>query len=445
MRCSVIFFIFRIALWPIALWAQSADDDLHVYTDSPRLLLTKQRLRLLQREVERKSERWEQLDALISGGAPMPEAGFASALHYRTAGDRASARRAVDWALSPAAKDMRQLALVFDWCGPILTDSEAAKLEAKLQTALSGPIASVEAARDRVFASVALADRLPDQGESALRSIVQGWWGRFLEPLKSGRPLVPREQSYALFELLHAIRDNVKIDLRESAPDYFRDFPLEHLYAYSPMSFPGPENDFRVPVYLHAGDPDLNEAAMARAADLVMVAYDTNATETQYLQGWLTKDRFIMRGALGVTYEFLWANPYQPGLSYMQLPLLFHDAQTGHIFARSNWEDDATWLGYFEGRVQLFHDGKIQSLRAGAAMQPVHLGGAVIATASSRDHASMPADAEKVIVLGLDPKTVYDVEVDDQEMEEAETDPGGTLVFTSFEGLDLGARLHRAK
>jgi len=25
-----------------------------------------------------------------------------------------------------------------------------------------------------------------------------------------------------------------------------------------------------------------------------------------------------------------------------------------HIFARTSWDDDATWLGYFEGHLQLF-------------------------------------------------------------------------------------------
>ena len=53
------------------------------------------------------------------------------------------------------------------------------------------------------------------------------------------------------------------------------------------------------------------------------------------------------------------------------LPLVFHDATTGHIFARTSWDDDATWLGYFDGNLQLFKDGKIQSLRPGAKIKPV--------------------------------------------------------------------------
>ena len=76
---------------------------------------------------------------------------------------------------------------------------------------------------------------------------------------------------------------------------------------------------------------------MARAAEMAMVAYDDNALESQYLQGWLMQDRFLMRGGWGV-YEFLWANPYQPGLSYFHMPLVFHEVATGHLFARTSWD-----------------------------------------------------------------------------------------------------------
>ena len=55
---------------------------------------------------------------------------------------------------------------------------------------------------------------------------------------------------------------------------------------------------------MHDGEPDLAEAAMARAAGLALVAFDSNAAETQYLQGWLMQDRFMMRDALGAVYEF---------------------------------------------------------------------------------------------------------------------------------------------
>ena len=108
---------------------------------------------------------------------------------------------------------------------------------------------------------------------------------------------------------------------------------------------------------------------MSRAAGLAMVAYDTNALDSQLLQGWLMRDRFMMRGSLGAVYEFLWANPYQPGLNYDQVPLVFHEPYTGEVFARTSWDEDATWIGYFEGRLQLFQNGRLQTLRAGRGGQ----------------------------------------------------------------------------
>ncbi len=103
--------------------------------------------------------------------------------------------------------------------------------------------------------------------------------------------------------------------------------PIYLVAANYPAPYRAPENEFRIPVYLGNGQPDLNRAALARAAGLSMVAYDNNGLENQFLQGWLIQDRFLMMTPFGAPYEFLWANPYQPGLSYYQLPLLFHDAQ----------------------------------------------------------------------------------------------------------------------
>ena len=79
----------------------------------------------------------------------------------------------------------------------------------------------------------------------------------------------------------------LNIDLREDAPDYFKALPTEHLEGHYPAPFPTPENDFRIPVYIRDGEPDLNDAALSRAAEFAMVAYDSNALENQYLQGWL--------------------------------------------------------------------------------------------------------------------------------------------------------------
>jgi len=161
-----------ILLCAAPLLAQS--DEYRVYTDAPRLLLTPQRLRLLQRERQRDSLRWNIVDALISGGAVLPEPGFAWALYYRATGDVSWGKKAVDWALTASATDLRQLALVYDWCGPAMTAEQSASLAAKLQRGLSAPASQpdIRQQRTRVFATIALADRLPDRGESVLKPLV---------------------------------------------------------------------------------------------------------------------------------------------------------------------------------------------------------------------------------------------------------------------------------
>jgi hypothetical protein len=451
-------------LWLVAMLllgaasaAPNTDEDFRVYTDPPRLLLNKQRLRLLQRELERKTPRAELFDEFMANGASMPEPGFALAMYYQIAKDAASGRKAVEWALgkqADAVADLRQLALVFDWCGPVMTEEQADLLGAKIERGIAAsaqPASNENEVRDqsaRVLAAIAIADRLKDHGESILQPIVEDWWrGKVAKRVEAGEPFVPREHIYPLMEMLHALRDNLAIDLRESMPLYFQQLPLDRLTGHYPAAYSGPDNDFFVPVYLHDGAPDLKEAALSRAAALALVAYDTNAVEAQYLQGWLMQDRFTMRGEFGSVYEFLWANPYQPGLSYSLLPLVFHNPANGHVFARTSWEEDATWIGYFENHLQVFQDGKLQSVLPGAAVKPVHVGDAVLMNSPAPDPKDgtvrFQASTEATFVLGLTPHAVYDVEIDDEELSEQETDSGGTLVISLPADRQAGVRIRR--
>src|SRR5262245_12863173 len=81
-------------------------DEFRVDSDHPRLFLPQRRVRLLRRERERRSIRWQQFELLMAGRAPMPEPGFAQALYYQAgAGDEAG-RQAVQWALSAGARDL---------------------------------------------------------------------------------------------------------------------------------------------------------------------------------------------------------------------------------------------------------------------------------------------------------------------------------------------------
>src|ERR1700723_2192505 len=120
--------------------SSQTEDEYRVYTEHPRLILTAQRLRLLKRERERESQRWRQFELLVKGSANLPEPGFALALYYAVAGDEAAGKKAVEWGLGKT-DDLRQLALVYDWCQPILSPQQSTALAAKIQRQLQKPTA----------------------------------------------------------------------------------------------------------------------------------------------------------------------------------------------------------------------------------------------------------------------------------------------------------------
>jgi hypothetical protein len=430
--------------------AALGQDEFRVYTEHPRLFLTAQRLRLLKRERDRESMRWRQFDLLVRATAEMREPGFALALDYAVTGDAAIGKRAVEWALGPGT-DLRQLALVYDWCQPLLSSTQSKALETKLSgLAAQRKGADVMAARDRLLALIATADDSHTE-EGPLREMVQGWWrGQLAPKLADGLINVPLDQLFALSEILHATRDNLKVDLREDAPHYFQELPTYQVLANYPAPLSAPENEYRIPVYQGTGQPDLDRAALARAAGLSTVAYDNNALENQYLQGWLIQDRFMLQGVFGAPYEFLWANPYQPGLSYFQLPVFFHDEHSGALFLRSNWEDDAVWFGIYEGEAQLFRDGRVtelnQKLNQKGPLAPkaegIPVGDSSVLV--GRNPMQFPMEGGRVLVVGLKPRSKYLVETDDEEMSELETDGAGTLVLEYPGDWAAGVRIQEA-
>ena len=239
----------------------------------------------------------------------------------------------------------------------LLAPDDRNQIFAKLQRAASDAAAGEDArdARAKVFAAVALTEAQPAVCEKTLDDGLR----RFLEAafslpsLRSAKSTVSNADAYALLEILHVVRDNLNFDLRETFPEWFKQYPLLHMLAHYPAPWPGSDNEFRIPAdeTIEKAGPDVRKASLSRAAELAMVAYDANAASSQLLQGWVTNDRFLMRGALGIPYELLWANPYQPGLSYYHVPLAMHDEIGGQLFVRSSWEDDAAWIGFFDGSV----------------------------------------------------------------------------------------------
>jgi hypothetical protein len=428
----------------LAAQTPADDDPIVVSTEHPRLLLRPSRLRLLRRERERKSARWLQFQLLMAGHAAMPEEGFAEALYYQVAGDTDAGRDAIAWALGETA-DLRQQALVYDWCQDLLSESQKHALEARMKAGISATAANdaIAAEGARAMAAVAMFDHVPQIPRQELERVVRGWWMRKMAPeLAAGRGVVARDDAYPLYETLHVIRDNTGVDLRESAGQFFRHFPTEHLVSYYPAPMEAPENDYFIGAARRTGEPDLHAAALSRAAELVMVAYDPNAADTQLLQGWLMHDKYLLRGAFGIPYEFLWANPYQPGLSYDHAPEVWHNADFGRLFIRSDWDDAAEWFGYFDGAMQVFRNGQVTALDPAHPPATLLLHTAAVCFGRTARRFRVTVDeGSAVFIVNLDPRHTYEVEVDDQELYEADSDAGGILELEIPAGKEIGVRI----
>ena len=94
------------------------------------------RLRLLRRERERRSLRWDQFETLWTASAQFPELGWVQALRFQIADDREAghARRRVGGGSGGCARldDVRQMAIIADWCEPLISGDDKSQLIAKL-------------------------------------------------------------------------------------------------------------------------------------------------------------------------------------------------------------------------------------------------------------------------------------------------------------------------
>jgi hypothetical protein len=440
-------------------------DSFKVYTDAPRLFLSPARVKLLRRERDRRSLRWEQFQTLWGADAQFPEFGWTAALRYQVAQEDSAGRQAVTWATGKAGLAdsaisdgvARQMALIADWCAPLISAEDKPVIFARLEKIMTGGVTGIAAARTKTLAAIVLADVRPEASEKALREVYEGFWKtRFIGGVRDGRLHVSNSDAYPMLELMHAFRDNLNFDLRETLAKWFKDYPLIHILAHYPEPFPAAENEYRIPAdaEIDKRGPDVTKATLSRAAELAMVAFDANSPETQLLQGFLMNDRFLMRGTLGIAYEMMWANPYQPGLSYYHVPLVAHDATGGELFVRSAWEDDAAWLGFFGGQLQLFANGEVARVDPAAAHEPMDLGEAAVffahlatkftvperkavATGNGGDDGAGGGDAVvDVFVIGLERLRRYHVEADGEDMFEASSDVGGIIYLP---GLPAGA------
>ena len=291
---------------------------------SPRLLLTAQRLRRLKRDRQRQTVRWVNFENRIQGVADSPERGFELALYYSITGDEARGREAIAWALQH--DDRRQMALVLDWCGPLLSDEQrkalAGRVSAPVAATTSAP--SILTARDALFASLASQQPVPSYSDAQKKA--------FIADLEHGAFADP-QQLYAACEFLMAYRMAEHADLREDAPHFFSVLPTEFLLSLKP-------------------DAAEHPGWMAHIAALALVSVDPNLQGSQFLQGWAMESRQMIRQGSGVAYELLWADPYLPGVGYQNLDPWAYDEGAGRLFARTDWTPQACWIGISDKGVQ---------------------------------------------------------------------------------------------
>lgn len=399
----------------------------------PRIWMPARRIKLLARETTREALRWVQFNTLIRGGVKMPEPGFAYSLYYVATQSKEHGRKAVDWALSPAADDLRQVTIVFDWCQALLSEAESKALVEKIEGLLAKTASAQDlpSVRNRVIAALAISGHTESAPHTRyIKPVVDEWWKTNVVAAidKGGTPIDLRDH-LALLELFHALRDNLEIELRETAKKHFTVLPIYHLLAHYPAPYPAAENEYRVPLMKTHSEPDPRDMIRSRAAALSMVAYDNNSQEMQFLQGWLIQDKFLMRSAYGIPYEFLWANPYQPGLSFHYLPNVFHDPASGRLIIRSTWEDDAVWYYQLGGTVQMFREGRIINMKQEQISRQIEMGNTVLLPANLSSKFGVNTGESKMhyYVVGLKPSSRYELEVDDEEMRDVKTDPGGVL------------------
>ncbi len=347
---------------PALVFAQA---DFRVYIDHPRLFLDPDRLRRLERDAQRETARWLRLKEMHDLGAPLEDKPATEALLWRLEGNEAAADAAIDWALEAARRgfeargELRQGALVFDWLQPRLDpDQRAALIEglaagAERSTALAG--SDVAGVRDGVLAAIALAGHW-DGSEPTLGALLSNQWEREIAPLlKAGQLTDNGEELVAVLEICHVIRLNLERDLWQETPAVFRSLPMARILAYLPGAELSDEGRLRRRA---VGENSHRELALARIAEMLLVAYEIGLREFQFLQGWLRNDSYTLTGPLGAFYELVWVNPYIPGLSPTSGPVAAYDAVRGRVFARRSWDDGAFWLGWFDGQLRLRENGE---------------------------------------------------------------------------------------
>jgi hypothetical protein len=276
----------------------------------PKLLLNAKLLRRLKRDRERQTPRWLNFENRVKSSPQSTERGFELALYFAITGDETMGKAATAWQAAHPC-EFRQAALIADWVGspvPAATSECPGKNRSVLQKL-----------RDDAFLAVAKGDR-PEPSEQFIPQATS-------IDFRDGAPL------YAAIEYLDAIRSATREDLRERDVSYFADLPQLFLLSLTPKQLANP-------------------GWQMHSAALALVTLDPNLEGSQFLQSWAVDNSQTIQDGPGVGYEFLWADPYLPGVSYRNMePALYQEKQS-RLIARNSWDADACRIEIKPGSVR---------------------------------------------------------------------------------------------
>ncbi len=441
---TVAGFIAVAAFAPVAF----AQPEYRIYTDHPRLFLNEGRLSRLRKDVERQSQRWETLASLIESGAEFPEKPLLDALLYRLKADEGAAMSAVTWSKSVIAggitnaTDLRLASLVYDWCHDVFPADEQLALRGAMATALETllPQANLDVGliRAGILAAIAIAGEW-EGSEAALGQLIDiHWQAQVEEALNRGELADDGAALIAVLEVCHAVRYNLDVDLWRRSPDAIQTIARTRLLSYYPLDIETPEGRARRPSIF--GDDEVTariQAPLYRIAETLLVAYEGNSQEFQFLQGWLRNDRYSLRSPTTAIYEFLWVNPYLPGLTPQSSPRLAHDFVRGRLYGRNNWEETDIWIGYVNGRLEIYADRQSSFVSAARKQAPLLFPGAAVVLVRPPVKLNLaipegegdPLSNGKVYLIGLNPGDTYGIRINGRQPQLMNADPGGIVVI----------------
>ena len=429
-----------IVLLPVSAWAQA---DFRIYEHHPRLLLQPRQLNRLRKDVERQSMRWRQLNKLIEDDAAFPEEPLVRAVLFQVTADEEAGNQAKSWVLELAsssngfqnAEDLRLGAIVLDWCYALFSDTEkraaAEALGRGAESILSSANPGIDGVRSAVLAAVAAAgDWLGS--EPALETFFeQHWKTEILPALLRGELLDQGFEQIAVMEICHVIRHNLERDLWRDAPEVFRPLPRHLMLQYYPEPLQTEEGLFRRPAVGSSMELDVaRESSLRRIAEMLLVGYETGWDDYRFLQGWLRHDAYGLTTPLGAVYEFLWVNPYLPGLSFFSAPVFSQDKLRGRLFVRAGWQDDDIWAGYIDGEFQVYADGGRHIIPREAKQAPlVFPETAVVFGSLPLSFKVKVPDGKRIFIAGLGNAQAYRVKINRKPFEVFEAGKGGILLL----------------